>query len=113
MLLRVRPAGQPVAATMGYAEAMAKIGMRMTKTNLARAEANPKVTITTPKAEPNGSPSMAHHRAASQPMRPGLARPDLILDNSLTREGCPSAPTDARDDALRPRAWSKPRLSIS
>jgi len=44
---------------MGYAEAMAKIGMRMTKTNLARAEANPKVTITTPKAEPKADDGAA------------------------------------------------------
>ncbi|KAH8068124.1 ubiquitin-protein transferase [Aureococcus anophagefferens] len=52
---------------MGYAEAMAKIGMRMTKTNLARAEANPKVTITTPKAEPKADDGAA---AAPRPTAP-------------------------------------------
>ena len=63
-----------------------------------------------PRQPLDGTPS--RRLTANEAWAP-LARPDLILDNSLTREGCPSAPTDARDDALRPRAWSKPRLSIS
>ena len=65
---------------MGYAEAMAKIGMRMTKTNLARAEANPKVTITTPKAEPKAddSAAAAPRPTASSPGPKAPSTPSVV-----------------------------------
>ena len=65
---------------MGYAEAMAKIGMRMTKTNLARAEANPKVTITTPKAEPKADDgaAAAPRPTASSPGPKAPSTPSVV-----------------------------------
>ena len=65
---------------MGYAEAMAKLGMRMTKTNLARAEANPKVTITTPRAEPKADDgaAAAPRPTASSPGPKAPSTPSVV-----------------------------------
>jgi hypothetical protein len=61
---------------MGYAEAMAKLGMRMTKTEFARAEANPKVTIT-----PRPSPGPAAARGSRARRTPLLNHNDIGESN--------------------------------